>query len=102
GEPDAAIRWLRERDVTVYLATPDAHAHPYPHVEFGPRTAVVVGNERYGISRPWLDHGFARVSVPMFGAADSLNVSVCASILLYAARAGAAGWYKPHDLRGFE
>jgi len=28
----------------------------------------------------------------MLGAADSLNVSVCASILLYEARARAAGW----------
>jgi len=93
GEPDAAVRWLRERDFTVYLATPDGAARPYPDVDFAERTAVVVGSERYGISRPWLDHGFARVSVPMFGAADSLNVSVCASILLYAARARAADWY---------
>jgi TrmH family RNA methyltransferase len=100
GEPDAAVRWLRERDVTVFLATPGAAAQPYHRVEFGERTAVVVGNERYGISRPWHEHGFARVSVPMFGAADSLNVSVCASILLYAARAGAAGWYRAGEAHG--
>jgi tRNA G18 (ribose-2'-O)-methylase SpoU len=34
--------------------------------------------------------GFASTFVPMLGVADSLNVSVCASILLYAARASAA------------
>lgn len=61
-------------------------------VDFQERTALVVGNERYGVSRPWFDHGFAKIAVPMFGAADSLNVSVCASILLYAARARAGGW----------
>jgi tRNA G18 (ribose-2'-O)-methylase SpoU len=88
GEPDAAIRWLRERDFTVYLATPDAGT-PYHAVDFAERTAIVVGNERSGISRPWLHRGFAATSVPMLGVADSLNVSVCASILLYAARARA-------------
>jgi tRNA G18 (ribose-2'-O)-methylase SpoU len=93
GEPAAAVRWLREREFTTYLATPTAAGRPYHDVDFPERTAIVVGNERYGISREWFDHGFAAVSVPMLGAADSLNVSVCASILLYAARAGASGWY---------
>jgi TrmH family RNA methyltransferase len=86
GEPETAIDWLRERGFTTYLATPDAGT-PYHAVDFAERTAVVVGNERCGISRPWLTQGFATTSVPMLGAADSLNVSVCASILLYAARA---------------
>jgi len=65
---------------------------PQPEVDFPERTALVVGNERYGVSPGWFGHGFGRVTVPMFGAADSLNVSVCASILLYAARARVAGW----------
>jgi tRNA G18 (ribose-2'-O)-methylase SpoU len=93
GEPAAAVRWLRERDFTTYLATPTAGGRPYHDVDFPERTAIVVGNERYGISRPWFDHGLATTSVPMLGAADSLNVSVSASILLYAARARASGWY---------
>ncbi len=35
---------------------------------------------------------FARVGVPMLGYADSLNVSVSASVLLYEARARKDGW----------
>jgi len=85
--PDGAMRWLLDRRFTVYLATTAAGAVPYRSVPFAPRTALVVGNERYGISRPWHDHGFTQVIVPMLGAADSLNVSVCAAILLYEARA---------------
>lgn len=85
GEPDDAIEWLRERDYRVYLSTPDGGT-PYHCLEFADRTAIVVGNERYGLSRPWLTRGFASTYVPMLGVADSLNVSVCASILLYAAR----------------
>ncbi|MBA2478338.1 MAG: RNA methyltransferase, partial [Sporichthyaceae bacterium] len=55
-------------------------------------TAIVLGNERYGISRPFYEHGFDRVSVPMLGAADSLNVAISASVLLYEARAQKNGW----------
>jgi tRNA G18 (ribose-2'-O)-methylase SpoU len=97
GEPADAVAWLRERQFNVYLATPGADAVAYHDVAFGDRTAVVVGNERQGISRPWFEHGFPRVSVPMLGVADSLNVSVCASILLYAARANASGWLTTAD-----
>jgi tRNA G18 (ribose-2'-O)-methylase SpoU len=86
------MRWLDERGFAVYLATTGSNAVPYRTVPFDRRTALVVGNERCGISRPWHQHGYIQVTVPMLGAADSLNVSVCASILLYEARARAAGW----------
>lgn len=92
AEPADAMRWLDEHGFTVYLATTGRSAVPYRQAPFGRRTALVVGNERYGISRPWRERGYAEITVPMLGAADSLNVSVCASILLYEARARAAGW----------
>jgi TrmH family RNA methyltransferase len=85
--PDAAIRWLDDRRFAVYLATTGPDAVPYRGVPFPPRTALVVGNERYGISPAWYGRGFTQVTVPMHGAADSLNVSICAAILLYEARA---------------
>ena len=91
-EPAEAVAWLRERGFTVYLATTGATAVPYRSIDYPARTAVVVGNERYGISPAWRGQGFGEVRVPMLGAADSLNVSVCASILLYEARARTAGW----------
>jgi tRNA G18 (ribose-2'-O)-methylase SpoU len=91
-EPADAMDWLLRRGFTIYLATTGEGAVPYRCVPFAARTALVVGNERQGISRPWLDRGFTKVTVPMLGAADSLNVSVCASILLYEARARSAGW----------
>jgi tRNA G18 (ribose-2'-O)-methylase SpoU len=89
--PDA-VGWLRDRGFTVYLATTGPDSVPYRHVDYPARTALVVGNERYGISPAWRKHGFTQITVPMLGSADSLNVSVCASILLYEARARAAGW----------
>jgi TrmH family RNA methyltransferase len=91
AEIGAAIDWLRQGDVTVYLAdTEDSTS--YRQADYSGRTALVVGSERYGISRPWYEHGFARIGIPMLGSADSLNVSVSASVLLYEARARKNRW----------
>lgn len=86
-----AIAWLRSRRFRVLLADTD-DAVPYRSVDYSGRVALVVGSERYGISKDWYAHDFGRVAVPMLGSADSLNVSVSASVLLYEARARQSGW----------
>jgi RNA methyltransferase, TrmH family len=86
-----AITWLKRHRFTVYLADTDESVN-YRQMDYQGRTAIVVGSERYGISKPWYEHGFRCVGVPMLGNADSLNVSVSASILLYEARAHKEGW----------
>lgn len=90
--PDDAVAWLMRQGFTVYLARPGDGAVRYRSIRFPARTALVVGNERYGISPPWQEHGFRQLTVPMLGAADSLNVAVCAAILLYEVRARQSGW----------
>jgi tRNA G18 (ribose-2'-O)-methylase SpoU len=89
--PADAIAWLRRHRFAVYLADTD-RARTYREVDYRGRVAFVVGSERYGISKPWYEPDFDRVAVPMLGRADSLNVSVSASILLYEARAQQDGW----------
>jgi TrmH family RNA methyltransferase len=86
-----AIRWLKRHRFTVYLADTDESAN-YRHCDYSGRTALVVGSERYGVSQPWYDAGFSRIGIPMLGSADSLNVAISASVLLYEARAHKAGW----------
>jgi len=81
-----AIAWLLRNGFRVHLATPGPSAVDYHRVAFGGRTALVVGNERKGITPPWFGRGFTEIAVPMRGRADSLNVAVSAAILLYAAR----------------
>lgn len=83
AEPADAARWLRERGFAVFLATVSADATPYRQARYWRRTALVVGNERTGISRPWFEHASDEITIPMRGRADSLNVAVSASILLY-------------------
>jgi tRNA G18 (ribose-2'-O)-methylase SpoU len=91
AEPDQAIEWLSAHSFDVLLADA-AGARHYRSYPYPGRTALVVGSERYGISRPWYAPGFTRIAVPMLGAADSLNVAVCASVILYEARARKEGW----------
>lgn len=86
-----AIAWLKARRFTVYLADTDESIN-YRAVDYWGRTAIVVGSERYGVSKPWYGHGFARIGVPMLGYANSLNVAVSASVLLYEARARQLDW----------
>jgi tRNA G18 (ribose-2'-O)-methylase SpoU len=90
-DPGDAARWLRDRDFAVFLATASAGATPYQQARYGRRTAVVVGNERTGITRAWFAQASSEITIPMLGRADSLNVAVSASILLYDVRAVLSG-----------
>jgi len=47
------------------------------------RLALVLGNEAYGLSAPWLSACGTRLTLEMLGGTDSLNVSTAAAIFLY-------------------
>jgi TrmH family RNA methyltransferase len=91
AEVSEAIDWLRRNNFTVYLADTDDSVN-YRAADYRGRTALVVGSERYGVSQPWYDAGFPRIGIPMLGSADSLNVAISASVLLYEARARKDAW----------
>ena len=86
-----AQRWLDSAGFGVYLADTDGAAR-YCNTEYQARTAIVMGNERYGISREWYRPDATHVFIPMLGKADSLNVSISAAVLLYEARSVLDGW----------
>jgi TrmH family RNA methyltransferase len=79
--PDA-IPWLREHGLQIVLATPDARRHPWD-TDLRGALALVVGGERYGISRAWRDVADAEIAIPMAGISDSLNVAVAAGVVLF-------------------
>jgi tRNA G18 (ribose-2'-O)-methylase SpoU len=85
--PAEAASWLRDRGFGIFLATVGAAATPYQQARYGGRTAVVVGNERTGITPPWFEYASDTITIPMHGRVDSLNVAVSASILMYDIRA---------------
>jgi len=84
---ERAIAWLREHDVRLVVSTPDG-ARPYWDADYGGAVALVVGNERHGVSDAWLSAADETVAIPMTAQADSLNVAVAAGVVLFeAARA---------------
>jgi RNA methyltransferase, TrmH family len=68
----------------IVVATPDAPQPVWDADLRGP-LALVVGNERYGVSDAWVEAADELVSIPMPGPADSLNVAVAAGIVLFEA-----------------
>ena len=76
--------WLDQNGFTVYLADTRADLFYYDE-PFGKKTALVMGSERYGISREWYDTACQMIAIPMEGSCDSLNVGVAATVLAYEA-----------------
>jgi tRNA G18 (ribose-2'-O)-methylase SpoU len=81
-----ARRALTAAGFTAYVADPAA-ATPYLDVDYGRKVAIVVGSEGDGVAAEWRTPDLTRVSIPMRGTADSLNVAASASVLLFDARA---------------
>ena len=82
-----ARRDLVAAGFSAYVADPAA-ALSYRDVDYTDgRSAVVVGSEGDGVGAAWRTPELARVSIPMLGRADSLNVAASAAILLFEARA---------------
>lgn len=75
----SCIAWLRQNDFQIYLAHPGQSSGKLNDK----KTALVVGNERYGLSKAWFEGKNDILSIPMHGCCDSLNVGVAASILIY-------------------
>lgn len=79
---EEALHWLREQHITVVAATPGA-TRLYTDVDYTQSIAIAVGTEQYGLSKAWLEGEC--VTIPMLGVADSLNVAIATSVLLYEA-----------------
>lgn len=74
--------WLEKNDFDIYLADTRAEKYYYEY-DYKGRTALIVGSERYGVSKEWYTPRTKLLSIPMLGVCDSLNVGVASSIILY-------------------
>ena len=80
-----ALAWLRDRSIRVIAARVDAEQE-YTEADLRGPLAIALGSEAAGLSEVFGAEGIEPVRLPMFGAADSLNVSSAAAVLLYEAR----------------
>jgi RNA methyltransferase, TrmH family len=84
GTSAEVLDWISAHGLQVVAATPDARQLITEADLTGP-TAIAVGAEQTGLTTEWLDRADLRVRIPMFGRADSLNVSTSAAIITYEA-----------------
>lgn len=79
------IDFLQMNNFQIYAAALSA-SEPYHLQDYTKPTALVVGTEATGLTKPWLEAAFKKIIIPMEGEVDSLNLSVSASILIFEAK----------------
>ena len=77
--------WLREQRFRMYSARVDA-VRMYYDCDYREPTAFIFGSEADGLTQDWHAADIEPIKLPMFGLADSLNVSATAAVLFYEAR----------------
>ena len=68
--------------MTICATLPQAK-NIYTNEQLTNALAVVVGSEKDGLTKFWVQHSDLKVRIPMNGFADSLNVSASTAVLLY-------------------
>ena len=81
---EEALSFLQKNQIPVYATYLEA-SQPYHEINYQKASAILVGTEATGISDIWIKNSNANIIIPMRGAADSLNVSVSAAIVLFEA-----------------
>ena len=79
-----ACTWLKSHNIQVVAATPSA-TEEFTDANLSGPVAIVVGTEQLGLSDLWMQAADIRVKIPMRGIADSLNVAMATTLLLYEA-----------------
>ncbi len=78
------IDWCRQRGIATVCADVDATT-AYTDIEWRRPIALILGPESTGLTPEELELADQRVSIPMHGMAESLNVAVAAGVLLFEA-----------------
>ncbi|QVK21360.1 hypothetical protein KHQ82_03290 [Mycoplasmatota bacterium] len=83
GEMSEVLKWLSKNNFNIYLTDTRAKKN-YFEDNYEGNVAIVAGSERYGIMKKWYEaENVKLVKIPMLGQADSLNVGVATSIIIY-------------------
>jgi TrmH family RNA methyltransferase len=85
GEPGPGlVRVLRDSAIRVF-GTTARDATPYDRADLGGECAIVVGNEAHGVPAEVDDLVDERLTIPMYGPTESLNVAMAATLLCFEA-----------------
>lgn len=81
---EETLQWLKRKQINILAATPSAELE-FTDVDMTGPLAIAVGTEQLGLSERWMRQADIQVRIPMCGVADSLNVAMATTLLLYEA-----------------
>ena len=79
-----ALEWLEQHRIDVLAATPSAKLE-FTETDMKRPLAIALGTEQLGLTELWMKKATLQVKIPMCGIADSLNVAMAATLLMYEA-----------------
>ena len=82
AEGEQTLKWLKKQGIAILAATPEATLE-FTEVDLNQPLAIAVGTEQLGLSDRWMKEADLQVRIPMNGVADSLNVAMATTLLLY-------------------
>ena len=82
---DTVRSWLKYHGVQMIAVTPDAD-RLYTEADLAKPCAILLGSEHAGLDPEWLSVADDRVRLPSVGRADSINVAMAATVMLFEAR----------------
>lgn len=83
--PQTAEEW-RRLGGRVLVSSLSERSLSYDEVDYGGKTAIVIGNEGRGVSPEMVALADLQVHIPIYGQAESLNAAVAAGLFMYEAR----------------
>lgn len=75
--------WLKDRGVELYATVLAEDAVPLQQIKIKKRTGLLLGNEGQGLRTDLIKLCQQRITMPMHGGMDSLNVAMAAAIFIY-------------------
>ncbi len=83
---DDAISTVREQDMQVVVTHLSEHSVDFRDIDYTKPTAILLGQEKYGVTEQALAQADHHVMIPMIGMVQSLNVSVAGAVMFYEAQ----------------
>lgn len=84
GTSNEIQSWMEQNEFRVMTAIVEGSGELF-QADFHGNVAVALGNEANGLDEQWRRENYHPIRLPMLGMADSLNVSVTASVIMYEA-----------------
>ncbi|MDG0817834.1 TrmH family RNA methyltransferase [Bdellovibrio svalbardensis] len=77
------VKSLKAEGYKIFVTHLDARSKPLHEIDFSGKTALVLGNERDGVSPEMIEAADATIIIPMSGFVQSFNISVAGALALY-------------------